>query len=58
MGQWISFPGKKKKMFPKVSEEGRSQIILRRYMQMTQTETDYQIYRNNITLCILFSSNR
>ena len=46
---------KKMKKFPKLTERGRLHVMLRRCMQ---TETDNQTDHINMTLCILFYSNR
>ena len=48
----------KKEEFPKVSERGHSHDILRRCMQITQTETESETDHFNMTLCISFYSNR
>ena len=41
-----------------MTERDRSHVILRRCFQITQTETDNQTGHNNMTLSILFYSNR
>ena len=41
-----------------MTERGISHVILRHFMQITQTETDNQTDHNNMKLFILFCSNR